>query len=248
MKLLMSVIAFGLVVLVAPGVTRAQYIPPGGNGMHAVPGESEQAGDGGDAGEATPAPPRHQEVIPEDPEFLPFQTVAWMELSDTDGWSGSFEIQRNGRNEWQAVGLITDPNGFVGTVTVDMDTPTDPNEVSDPVLTDVVVSGELVYLYGVVPDDPEISMLLIAPWSGYAEKGFLGNDWLKYLPQAIREQAGALAGKSLDVYEKTFKRLFRMCVQLGKEMCAPRCLKSLDFELEPNGTVHCIPTCCDPVE
>lgn len=181
-------------------------------------------------------------------EQPPFRSILAVQLFTADGWSASFDIEaRGGRGEWRATGTLSDPNGATGDLFIDGSMTFDPNLLGQPVLDDVVVVGEQVYLYGSIAPDRQITFVIIGEWSGNEppEKLFLSDDWWRYLPQAIKDTADRAVEKVLGV-TATAIDLMRACQQLAIETCFPDRPVYVRFELGPQGMI-CEFKCPDPV-
>ena len=179
-----------------------------------------------------PGPPGPLTGRPVDPELLPYTTCATLELSDIDGGTGYFEIQINGLGQWRAVGTAClNPNGVVAEVILHGDAVFDPNDLEVPELTDAVVEGTLVYLYGIAAEPPATDILLIAPWSGYTPRGI--GDWLEFLAEGISETVVDAMNKVVEVW----KGGLAACVAEANATCVHG-VKSLDYEVGAGG-VNC---------
>ena len=238
MRIFVCVLGAVAMMSLAAHPVRAQHLPPGGGGIHTCPPGTTEPGTADEAHDPAPAPDRPPHGLPLDEQIVPFDTIAWLELNDTNGWIGSFEIQaRHGRGEWRVVGTLTSPDGFTATCTVDRSTECDPNAIEDPVLTDVVIADDTVYLYGTVGPAPDMSIVLSGPWSGYEPdgKGFYGPDWLRYFPGSVRDVIGEAASKITGLAKRDLKELTEYYIDVARQVCAPHCVMSFELHVGPDG-------------
>ena len=237
-------------VVVACGMSYcafAQNLPPGGGGPHHVGASGTMLGTAGAVGDSTPAPDRPLRVRDHDEEALPFETIATLDIDDEDGWIGGFEIQMNAAGRSRSVGTVTEPeNGFETEVTITDDSEIDPNVVPSPELTDVIIEGDVVYVYCTIASEPTMSIVIAGPWSGYSPRNTAGWGWLEYFKQAVRDVVGEQTEKVTNAVGGEIKEITEYYLNLAKEACGDRdvCEFTLKMSLK-DGSVEWHFRCCD---